>query len=444
MRLLIVIALLFATPAFGVTGSGVTFSGVAAGGGSNPGSFGTCTYGVDCYCDTVSDPNLLLCEDFENIDYYETTNWVAGTGSDPTHFRGLASDWYARYGQPDCNSTSKNNLPDAPTIGTECYSGTPGAECADPREYCSTAQGNLIGGYGADCWGPGINTAAVMDIQRDDDFNVEGLGLSLTGGHVGGGDVFSGKTHMAYRYRTGYNGEICAGLGRKTWTSKTEIGFTMAHAYSSNLLATGLITYGEPWKQEEWYTGSGEGDQWSLGMTGAGGGGDNNYFPYQPYMWVTSFSACQAALNNNPAVAHVGSVGCGDSAPIMGYTADGNKFPNFFAATTYQNSTITNFYRPDDFNFGQWYCHRAHISGMGTSSMEIKIWHGETLVIHISGIDASGGKFENSAYSTFWWDGYSNRQNNSGSTGLDEIGYRYRDNVHITNGPPVSCAAIGF
>ena len=143
--------------------------------GASTASAATCTDGVDCYCDTVSDSKLLLCEDFESPDYYENSSadWVT-TGGGSTN-RGDKSRWASLYGNGISSSLFKSS--DAtPRIGPSC--GYP--YCTGMREYCSTAQGNLVDGKGADCWGPGVNSSAMLDFQRSGDYKAELSGLQLT------------------------------------------------------------------------------------------------------------------------------------------------------------------------------------------------------------------------------------------------------------------------
>lgn len=389
---------------------------------------GTCTDKVDCYCDTVSDANLLFCEDFESADFYENTaaDFAAGSGS--PYDRGGASAWYAKYGSPSYggNITSSST---APRLGTAC--GYP--LCNGVKEYCSNAQGNLVDGKGRDCWGPGINATAGLDIQRSGDFADEIPSLTLTGGAGATSDVGSGRSHMAYRVPVRGND---VGNGQTRFTGKTEIGITMLHGYSSNLLTSGVLQ--QPWKHEEWYGDGGSGgfaEHWNMGSTGIGGSGDTNYFPYQPFMWAMSLSACQAAMAGAQVL--VGSAGCLDVG-VLGMTANGSAFPNWaVTSSAYRNSGVTNYRRSADFPPGTWQCHRAHVRGLGTSNMELRIWHNDKLVFHMTGFNASTG-LRNKNYNTFWWNAYANQ---AGLGGLTTPVYRYRDNVHIRNGEPVACSA---
>ncbi len=436
MRFLVVLALLFSVSAS--ADSGVTFVGVSriappAGGG---GSFSACTDGVDCYCDTVSDGSLLLCEDFENPDYYLNTanSIIAGTGSGVNHNRGEASTWYSIYGQPSWDGYFSSSDP-TPTLGSACGSNVNEATgvCAGVLTYCSAAQGAL-NGAGLDCWGPDINDKSQVWFQRSGDFDEEVTDLTLTGGTGATADIGAGNAHLAIRVpRGGAYFDTDGGAGQKNFTNSTEIGFTMLSAHATNTIDSGIITSGAPWKFEEWRPAD---EQPFMGMIGPGGAGDNDFFPYQPFFWVTSNAACESYIHT--ATAHVGSIGCMNDDTKMGLSADGNVFPNW-AVDEYEGSGVTKYDRATDWPWGEWACTRGHITGMGTSSMELKVWHNEMLVIHISGLDTTA--MVSNYYNSFWWNAYSNLAND---TGLAEVAYRYRDNIHIRQGVPVSCAAVGM
>lgn len=397
---------------------------------------GNCTDGVNCLCDhpsITSDSTIVLCEDLEDLDYYATNDWATGFGSGNEHDRGSASDWVARYGAATSGGSGfQGDDPSPARVGTTCGSGlVPSAECSGPAEFCSAAQGALVDGGGANCWE--VNAYAGMDIQRSGDFD-EPLGtLTLTGGNIGAGDVFDGKAHFSYIVPESPN--ITNGEGTETFSSGTEFGITMALAYGSNTGTNSIIS--QPWKHEEW-TGSGVvSEHWNLGLTGALY--SSTYFPYQPFMWANNATDCAAAVIN--ATAHVGGVACAPGAPAIGLTANGvNAYPNDNYPTHYKLSGETAYDRAADFPFGTWGCHKAHISGMGTTNLRIRLWHNEVLVVDVEGID--GTKLRNQNYSSYWFNAYSNAANLDITTA---DGFRYWDNLVIRRGTgPLACNAIGF
>jgi len=75
--------------------------------------------------------------------------------------------------------------------------------------------------------------------------------------------------------------------------------------------------------------------------------------------------------------------------------------------------------------------------------MTITQWHGDTVVVDVSGID--GTKLvTRDGIGKMSWNAWANAHNGTHPDRIYETGYRYEDNWVITNGEPVSCAAIGF
>ncbi len=386
-------------------------------------AFGACTDGVDCYCDTVSDPDLILCEDFESPDYYENTSndWATAPGGQPG-YRGGASRWLANYNSSGGKVSWTNGNPASPQVGSTCTEGTCG-----PKEYCSDSQSLVVlGTAGSDCWDG--NDGSGIDIQRDDDFNDELGTLTLTGGNSGGGDVFSGNAHMAYRVEEATQNEI---IGSETWTDTPEFGLTMAVAYSSNLASVSLAD--DAWKHEEFgdYPYS---ENFHMGNTGYADGLSST-FPFNPFMFGVSSgyseAACDAALASADRL--VGNFNC-NSAGLEGGATNGT------GTNEYDQST--------DWPFGTWGCVQAYLNGMGTSDMEWKIWFNGELIIHLDNFDAATHLY-NTGYDEFYWNAYANaNQDPDCNTTCEDVttddAYRYVDNVHFRAGAPVSCASIGF
>lgn len=408
------------------TGGLIKISHVTVGGG---GGGGGCTDGVDCFCDRVSDPgdplydpSLLFCEDFEDSQFYTDTspNWVLGSGS--PYNRGLNSLWLTRYGgNADLGPRSSDP---SPYIGTACGL----SRCSGIREYCSEQQGLLTSAGLADCWGPGANSGSCIDIQRSGDFNAELGTLTLSGGKGEAPDVGAGNQHLAERW--GPN-NTCGISGTATFPASTEVGITRAVAIATNMTASGLnSTY---LKFDEWGNGSSDSniEFWSLGNLVSVG--DSSHFPFRSFIFTGTKGASNASRQADcldaisGATVHLGGgLSCGPSDDI--------KFTYRPDSSLYQQTR--------DWPLGQWKCVKSHISGMGTTNLTVKIYFGDTLITHISGID--GTKVTNQNYTLMSYGSYANYNAGQGVGPSTVPTYRYMDNVHIRAGEPVACSAIGY
>lgn len=402
----------------------VNFSG---GGGSG------CTDGESCLCDTlvVSGSTILLCEDWENAGFYEdaSNSWRRGSGS--PHDRGVDSEWRVKYGNADGNLWTSGSEPFSPYLGNACgYS----SGCTGTKEYCSAAQGALTGAGVEDCWGPGTNDGARVDIQRSGDFDAEFGSITLSGGTGATADVGAGNQHLAYRIPAGStNGNT----GGESWTATTDLGLTELVAYSSNVLTTGILAF--PWKHDE-YGNCPYCESFPIGNTGYDEN-ESTTFPFNSFFFGDidvppeqapcrdegfTQATCEAELAD--ATKNVGRFKCNTAGlqygPTPG-TGDGE----------YQQST--------DWPAGTWACVRAHVTGMGTTDMEVKIWHNDELIVHLDNFDSLAADICNRNYDEMIWNAYSNA-NQSGGTPTTAMTYRYQDNIVLTSGPPATCAQIGF
>ena len=253
-------------------------------------TLGACKDGVDCLCDRISTTStLLFCEDWEDVDYYDDTanSWIAGeVGDGGAWNRGADSQWENWYGNGDHGFFKYSD--GVPTIGTRCGFGSGSSQpsyqgCTGQREYCSAAQGAITTAGAADCWGPIPSDGASLDVQRTGDFDAEVPTLTLQNGVGAGTDIGGGNQAMAFRVPPGNNvGKIGtvylkAVTGRGTSsdnTNVTELGITMALAYSPNILTETDSVMGynggaNQWKHNE-YAEDGQVNQehFNLGNTG--------------------------------------------------------------------------------------------------------------------------------------------------------------------------------
>lgn len=387
----------------------------------------SCTDGIDCYCDRVQDPEdplydplLLDCMDFEETALYTggSAPWYSDSGH--TGNRGAGSYWNLNWTGGNANLGFRNTDP-TPYLGPACNF----TDCSGIKEYCSSAQGALTAAGVADCWGPGANSGSCIDIQRSQDFKAENGSLTLTGGTGVTPDVGSGNAHFADRWAAG---STCGIQGSRVFSSSTTVGVTRAIASASNFVSSGIAnTY---LKSDEW--GNSSSNQniefWALGNSAAMGSLEN--YPYRNIIsfgpvganGVTGYNACVAGMAS--AVAHIGAFQCSPpDAPWMVFRADSELH-----------------IRSRDFPDGTWHCTRAYITGMNSSNVTIQIWHDETMVVWISGID--GTQMTNKNYTHMNFDSYANTQVQGTPTSVPT--WRYQDNIHIRAGVPVSCGSIGF
>ena len=394
----------------------------------------TCTDGVDCYCDTASGANLILCEDFEADALYlgGAGNWAATDGNALN--RSAGSYWSTTYGVYQggswCSPSPSSPRPSgSASCGQACSGGNGGGCGSKYGDYCSADQGNLIDGLGADCFN--VNASACVDIQRGGDPFYEIPSVTLVNGKGSSAAIGAGNAHLAERLPAG-NGNTCGFYGGKSLGSaRTTVSVTFAFAWSSNILDA-VGPYSTYFKSYQ-FQGNGPSDQPFQGMIGRG---DATLIPFRAFMWAPSQQSCYEARAN--ATVHVGYPG-GPTTGDLGLRCDGdaNIGEMYYAAdpNVYQQA--------DDLIPGRWYCEQASIDGLGTSNLTIKLWHDGTLIFHASGID--GTKLSNQYYNLFNWDSYQNANAGQGPPATTHTSWRYYDNWTMTNSAtPRSCASIGY
>lgn len=370
-----------------------------------PANAGTCTDGVDCYCDKVeggvnNDPKVVLCEDFEASTLHDDV----GTGGGSPRFgpwyddagytgaRGANSHWSKTYGSVVGNCAWSSGQPGGtPTVGRNCNFGT-----------CFGAE------WRADDHWQG-NNKACMDVVRDGEFDDEIAGLTPN-------LVHDGRQSLGFRVRPADTSGIL-GFGN-FGKAITTLGVTMAVAYPSNSASADLWKY--PWKHNEWITAvdGGRGDGAFLFHNTNALSADD---PFQQFMFIRNtggygVSQCNTAIAG--ANKRRGVFSCNDVA--MYYRAD----PAYYDRT-------------HDWPFGTWACVQGYIQRLGTSNVSIQIWFNGTLIVDADGLN---GSFLSSrgGYTHLAWNAYSNRNQTSDKS--TQTTYRFEDNVHVRGGNDAECA----
>lgn len=373
----------------------------------------SCTDGVDCFCDRIEDSedpiydaNVVFCEDFENLAYYEDVPgaWYKASGG----YRGHAAAWRIPYSSPftECAGWAHGDPAD-PTLGITCNA---------PGSTCGTAEW-----HPTDLWQS--NDRACIDVMRNGDFSIEVPSIDPPLRPNGASGVFDGQQSFAYRNAPGRTG---GGLGEAQFGSTlTDIGITMAVGYSSNFedLSANLFRDGAPWKHEQWRNTFGNIDSFFMINVGVGPTTVNPFRPVIIYAPGGTQSQCETSISQADII--LGHLGC--NSVSMQFGAD---------ESVYTQST--------DWPWGTWGCVQLYVKGMDTSNMKYKTWFNERLITHIENLDPQMLGVKNGLTGMFW-NHYANRNYPPNGFPLStETAYRYSDNVVVTSAEPVSCTALGF
>jgi MYXO-CTERM domain-containing protein len=383
-------------------------------------------------CASVDQADLLLCEDWEDPLWFDVTgapgSWIdhGGTGT----CRGCGSHWTQRYGPGSCGWL--DGEPANPALGVTCDLSQGGQACANaalmPNDEYQAPSSNT--------WGPEPTPPAGADppsyaclkpILNAADIDSENLGLTgpadLPFGGVVAFRVPQGNGASTWPTGNEIDRATAGILGRTSWPPVTEIGVTMAVAYSSNTGDSGI--WNAPWKHDQ-YTGDANEnalEMWFSGNTGTGG---PDQLPFSPFRFAEP--GCDAALAAATVVA--GNFAC-DNGVSLQYSPE----PDAYTQSV-------------DWPWGTWGCVRAYQRGMNTGDMELYIkFQGpnddaERTLIHLTGFD--GTTLSNQNYSNFAWNNYANVNQATGSMTSAPM-YRLEDNVVIvSNREPLTCAEIGF
>lgn len=370
----------------------------------------TCTDGVDCLCDVV--PNALFCEDFQAEELYDPAiagNWVDSSGNGE---RASGSHWTDTYGFGGLSLLWQDGEPNAsPTVGIQCDSGTSNA-CNGVKEYCSENQGNYgSSSFGSDCFE--VGDKARYDVQSVGDSSEFIPGES---------DPTGGTTQNRWMAQSA-SPDIDGGIaGLASWTAQADVGMTIAMAFPTNSVSTGVLS--APWKFNEF------GPQNRSALMGFSSSPTGLYegFPYQGFITPDTFgSACTGLL-----------------AGITGGTETGNVVGEVFCDTRFRwrwDESDTTYRQSTDWPLGTFGCYKTRMTDVGTSDTCVTQWNGDdTVVIDFCGLDTTGTDLAGGV-GQFQWNAYSNAWQ---ASNLTSRAARYEDNFVITGGEPVSCETIGF
>ena len=250
--------------------------------------------------------------------------------------RGFNSYWTQTYGPAVADCDWSSGQPASPTVGPTCGFGT-----------CFAGQWRADDRWQA-------NSFACINIVRNGEFNAEVPSISPPMIASGGGSgVFDGQQSLAQRVAKGRAAGI---LGEKSFPGggQRTFGVTMAVAYPSNLVSTGILA--APWKHNFFRPtanpGSGSGlllfhNVFSLQAK----------FPFMQFIFFgTGSTETQAGCTAKVAAATIrkGTLFCNDAA--LGFDAD---------SATYQQATA--------WPLGTWGCVQGHYRNLGNTNMGITI-----------------------------------------------------------------------
>lgn len=383
--------------------------GLASAGSATAGS--SCTDGVDCYCDRVTnpsdplyDPVAIMCEDFEAPQLWDEQNASQYEGGGAPNFgpwydgfsyRGDNSYWVKKLGQSVSSCAFSNSDPAPSDGGMSCNHSTCGTAGAD-------GSGNVYNVR---------NAAECIVVYEDGEAGV-------VGGHSPSGDVFDGTAYLGMKNKPGTDAGFLFARGLSP--PATEVGITEALALSPGFHDSGVL--GQALKRDEWGGPNGFAQFWYIG----GQSNVPNYpqrFPFAAFLWTQGGGSCWNNIGN--VQVHAGEVMCnGDQSTNNALVYSPG--PNWNRAQAMPN--------------GQWHCVQAHIRGLGTSNVRVTVSLNGQPVVDLSGINGPAMLHDQS-----WTDwGFNTYSNHYGGGGSGQEVVHYRDNYHARRGPPVSCSQIGY
>ena len=386
-----------------------------------------CTPGVNCYCDKVKnpansiyDPSLLMCEDFEAPTLIKDQGVGNGApwygppydsgGQTSPNDRGRGGYWQRVYGNGVNGALWDGGTPANPKLGQSCG--------------FSLCTGLKIWSVG-DLWDAN-NYGALAAFLTNGQYTAEPHLTAPTGASGGGSGSFDGVTSLFSRVPAGNTAGI---YGTKFWTKTQTFGITAAVAYASNLVTSGLMN--SNWKGDEWVQNKGF------------AGGDGLFlFGNPPFSSIFPFYGFTFAITDSQSTCNSKVAAATKTAGSFRCDAGGNFI---FEASSAQYNQST------DWPLGRWACVRAYYQNMGSANSSIQMWLTgssgvEKKIIDISGMDLTGQTPGRSpaGYEGFAWNNYANTNQPPAISPSTETSGRYQDNYHVRSGSPVSCSQIGF
>lgn len=365
------------------------------------GSFGACTNGTDCFCDTIAaaiaPTNVIYCEDFDDETWDDTTGETAGAAG----FMDLVGI--------------------CPGGGTYADEGTDPADCVNfvQNDTCDVA-GETDCAKGNQSLGQKFDEGYTHGIHANPGFTgVQNFGITTLVKYSAnfttvGTQGFKGDEFFVTR-RGGQDTPTGIHWGQDVssfWDCQANKEFDAANGGS-------LLS------------GTGPGDHnWETKLFTTDG---------HP---TTPFGDCGSDASWSSAAITLGKMCCTNAEVIhwAPYTA------------SFEGGTF-------DWADGTWGCLRTKVTGFGTSSMAVQQWWqdesdaAESLVISFSGVNTADSYFthlDQWAYNNYFngGDGFGSGYCTSATPPHSGLGcsraYRYEDNIIITDGDPVSCAQVGL
>ncbi|ANS05898.1 hypothetical protein [uncultured Mediterranean phage] len=402
-----------------------------------------CDDGVDCYCDTVSDPNVQFCEDYEAV----TLRWRGSCTEDAdkgcledadctgtcTVLDGNGAPLYG----PAYDSTGSPGDRGANSYAANTWLNNGSSEISDACAWRSGSAPGSGGSYGSACTLSTCSTGgpyvagdtwdnaghACWAIFEDGEFQDEVATIDDPIKPQGGAGVWDGQRVYANRFVPGEAGGQEGAIDFDP--AINSLGITMAYANASNFVASNID--GQqllPWRFR-----------------------NDEDAPFDSSDEIGIGHECASAplcflFDGGEAADDAGTItAC--NAMIAGATINAGNFLSEATGCGIE-AELPEFNKGEDLPDGTWGCVRLHVTNLGKANMGVKMWNpnpakSDELIIDITGMD--GTQMESEDYGSVELENFS--QINQAGTSL-ETTYRYHDNVHVTAGVPVSCGDIGF
>jgi hypothetical protein len=392
-----------------------------------------CTPGTDCYCDHVKkvgdpiyDPNLLVCADFEAPTLYLNQ----GVGNGPPYYgpwydasnpinRGDNSYWVKTY-SIGSSTNWQYGEPANPTFGQTCNEPPPYQGCVGTKAYDPTDR------WGANAYHP------ALQIVRNGEFGSYIPGETTPIGSAGGGGgPFDGTASLGSLVDRTTPLGILGGVNFPGG-SRTSFSITQALAMASNMEQQNPVI-NTNWKFSEWSSsGVGPGD--GIFLFGLAGTLDTTF----PFYQFSFFDPTSCAGCNQQATCQANLAGSIVVKGVLSCDANGNML--------YQASSA-DYTRTVDWPLATWGCFQGQFTNWGSTNSHVQIWFTGPAGVQKKVIDITANMTNQNArhpINAYTFNAYANTNSPQVGTMPQGPTARYEDNIHITAGPPPSCAQIGF